>query len=259
MIDSDCSDQDMNDFQDEHYRYYNQYQDDITKLRTTVNTLMKNKEQGLQAQKSIPFEASTRPKLPSIQLPTFSGDLGEYEAFMDQFQAQIGYRTDLEPVTKLQYLKTQLKGRAFDLVKGFTSVSDNYQSAIDTLKETYGDEEKIKHCLLQNIVSLEPPKHNRSDLENFRINMLNLTRSLRNRHGFTCCEWIITSLFQHKLTNSTIRQLYLKYENNFFSLDQLNESLRDLISHMEVENKKPSKNTNQRDKMINKSLQVTNV
>ncbi len=104
-----------------------------------------------------------------IQLPTFSGDLEEYESFTDQFQAQIGYKTDLQPVTKLQYLKSQLKGRALDLIRGFTSVSDNYQSALDTLKETYGDEEKIKHCLLQKIINLEPPKHNRSDLENFRI------------------------------------------------------------------------------------------
>ena len=187
------------------------------KLRTTANRLAMVKQgQGSQAQTLQPSNISTHPKLPSIQLPTFPGDLGEYESFIDQFQAQIGCRTDLEPVTKLQYLKAQLKGRALDLIKGFTSVSDNYQSALDTLKETYGDDEKIKHCILQKVVRLEPPKHNRSDLESFRINMLNLTRSLRNNHNFPCCEWIISSLFQHKLTNNTIRQLYLKYETNFF-------------------------------------------
>ena len=73
--------------------------------------------------------------------------------------AQIGGRTDLEPVTKLQYLKIQLKGRALDLIKGFCSISDNYQSALNILKESSGDEDKIKHCLLQKIVNLKAPKH----------------------------------------------------------------------------------------------------
>ena len=236
MLESDDTDQEIDELQNEYYKYQDQYQELITKLRTTASTLIAQNNSG-QVMQPTPNSnmTSTRPKLPSIQLPTFSGDLGEYESFIDQFEAQIGGRTDLEPVTKLQYLKTQLKRQALDLIKGFSSISDNYQSALDTLKESYGDEEKIKHCLLQKIVNLEPPKHTRSDLESFRVSLLNLTRSLRNKHDFSCCEWIVASLFQHKLPNATNRQLYLKYERNFFSLEQLNEGLRDLISHMEIE------------------------
>ncbi len=141
----------------------------------------------------------------------------------DQFEAQLGSRQDLEPVTKLQYLKSQLKGRALDLIKGFSSISAHYQEALNTLKKTYGDDEKTKHHLLQKIVNLEAPKHNKADLESYRINLLNLSRSLSNKHNYMCCEWIIASLFQPKLPNITTRQLYLTYETNFFSLDQLNE------------------------------------
>lgn len=39
------------------------------------------------------------------------------------------------------------------------------------------------------------------------------------------------SIFQRKLP----RQLYLKYDTNYFSINQLNEGLRDCITHMEVE------------------------
>ena len=42
-----------------------------------------------------------KPKLPAIKIPVFSGDIIEYESFIDQFEAQIGGRSDLEPVTKL--------------------------------------------------------------------------------------------------------------------------------------------------------------
>lgn len=165
--------------------------------------------------------------MPCIQLPTFSGNLVEYESFIDQFEAQIGNRTDLEPVTKLQYLKTQLKGRALDLIKGYTSIAANYQCALNTLKETYADDEKIKHCLVQKIINADEPKHTKSDLEAFRVNMLNLTRSLKNKHDFIDSEWAIASIFQHKLSPITVRQLYLKYEQNCFDLDQLNEGLRE--------------------------------
>ena len=111
MLESDDTDQEIDELQNEYYKYQDQYQELITKLRTTASTLIAQNNSG-QVMQPTPNSnmTSTRPKLPSIQLPTFSGDLGEYESFIDQFEAQIGGRTDLEPVTKLQYLKTQLKG-----------------------------------------------------------------------------------------------------------------------------------------------------
>ncbi|MPC30456.1 hypothetical protein E2C01_023723 [Portunus trituberculatus] len=53
----------------------------------------------------------------ALTTPTQGGS-GEYESFTDQFEAQIGSRTDLQPVTKLQYLKSPLKGQTLDLIKG---------------------------------------------------------------------------------------------------------------------------------------------
>lgn len=239
LLEEKNAESEVDNLQTEYYQYERNYQQNVAALRTTVKSQTPaNTQTTVQSNTSV-----VRPKLPDIQLPIFSGDLTEYESFMDQFQAQIGGRVDLEPVTKLQYLKSQVKGRPFDLIKGYTSASANYQCALDTLKDTYGDDDKIKHCLLHKILNLESPKHNRCELENFRIALFNLTKSLSNKHNYDCCEWIISSIFQHKLSTTTIRQLYLKYEVNFFTLDQLNEGLRDLISHMEIENpqKKGSK------------------
>lgn len=244
LLETADTEDEVEDFQTDYYQLKKCYQQQITKLRTTISMSKVSGTSGASSSGvSQGFIGPSLPKLPSILLPTFSGELIEYEAFIDQFEAQIGSRPDLEPVTKLQYLKTQLKGHALDLIKGYSSTSDNYQSAMDVLKETYGDGEKVKHCLLQTIINLDQPKHNRGDLETFRIKMLNLTRSLKNKCDYSCCEWIIASLFQHKLPTSTIRQLYLKYEANYFDLSQLNEGLRDLISHMEVESHLKSSKT----------------
>lgn len=226
MLEEGNVDEEITKAQDEYYQLRTNSHQNLGQLRSLCTT-----NQTSTTEKTV----VVRPKLPSIQLPTFLGELTEFEAFLDQFEAQIGSRQDLEPVTKLQYLKSQLKGQALELIQGYSSTSANYKSVLDTLKETYGDEEKIKHSLLQKIVNIDPPKHNKGDLETFRIAMLNLTRVLKNKHDFTCCEWIISSMFQHKLVIATIRQLYFKYEVNYFTLSQLNDGLRDIVSHMDTE------------------------
>lgn len=227
--------------QEAYYAVWEDYQNKLVQFKSKLRSA---KSQTTTTQNSTPgaqATASVRPKLPIIKLPFFPGDYTEYEAFYDQFQAQVGSRSDLEPVTKLQYLKSQLKGNAYDLVKDISSVAENYQHALDILKETYGDDEKIKHSLLNKILEIKAPNHTKKDLECFRITLINLTRSLSNKHDYSDSEWIISSLFQRKLPPTTIRQLYLKYNVNFFDLTQMNEGLRDLISHMEVEEKpKPS-------------------
>ena len=241
LLQTDVKDDVLEEMQNEFYNYEAEYQDRIVKLRSSVtsnpdhtSSNKNNQDTGTEV---------VKPKLPCIKIPVFSGEITEYESFIDQFQAQIGNRKDLEQVTKLQYLKSHLKGRALELIEGYSSITANYQNALDTLKDTYGDEERIKHCLLHKIVNLNSPKHTKSDLETFRISMLNLTRSISNKHDYTCCEWIISSLFQHKLPSMTIRQLYIKYDTNYFSLDQMNEGIRDLVSHMETENQGKASNS----------------
>ena len=124
MLEEDGKEEDIEKAQVEYYQLRSTCQHNIGKLRTLLTA---NKTP------TVTPTSVVKPKLPSIQLPTFSGDPTEYEAFMDQYMAQIGNREDLEPVTKLQYLKSQLKGRALDLVQGYSSTSANYQSALDIL------------------------------------------------------------------------------------------------------------------------------
>ena len=162
-------------------------------------------------------------------------------SFFDQFQAQVGNRDDLEPVIKLQYLKSQLRGKAHELIKDILSISDNYQYAVTSLKETYGDEERVKRGILTKILELASPSYIKQELESFRISLINLTRSLENKHDFSSDEWIIAFMFQRKLSKTTIHQLYLKYTTNFFSLKEMKDGLGDLIAHMDVESNKVDK------------------
>ena len=183
LLETDCDESEIDALQTEYYGIHENYQQYITKMRSVLSKITPVTVTTTQAT-SASVAASMLPKLPNINLPTFSGDLIEYEEFIDQFEAQIGSRPDLEPLTKLQYLKSLLKGRALELIKGYSSTSANYISAINTLKETYGDEERIKHCLFQKMASIESPKHNKLEIESFRIKMLSLTPKTRGRLVF---------------------------------------------------------------------------
>jgi len=173
-------------------------------------------------------------KLPTLQSPSFNGETLEFEAFWDQFEAQIGKRSDLSKVSKLQYLKTCLKGSATELIKSFASTDDNYDEAVSILKSRYADTEKTRRAILHKIFDLQPPTVDRGSLDCFLISLENLSKSLKVKHDYSQSEWIIADVFQRKLPKEVQKELHYKYGKNYYSLQEMSEGLTTIISHMEV-------------------------
>ena len=57
-------------------------------------------------------------KLPSIDIPKFSGELTEWPTFLDSFEATIDTCSDLDVVQKFTYLRSYLQGPALQAVNG---------------------------------------------------------------------------------------------------------------------------------------------
>ncbi|XP_070521635.1 uncharacterized protein [Cardiocondyla obscurior] len=76
---------------------------------------------------SGPVRASPRAILPKIQLPQFTGNYEDWPAFRDLFESIIVKETGLSDVKRFHYLKLSLKGQAESLVKGLTTMSENYK------------------------------------------------------------------------------------------------------------------------------------
>ena len=129
LLNIEGTEKEMDNLQNEYFPLCSHYERQLAKLKSL--------EQGQSGTTDAQANTvSVMSKLLSVKLPVFRGELSEYESFIDQFEAQIGRRQDLEPVTKLHYLKSQLTGRALDLIKGYTSISGKYTTALETLKET---------------------------------------------------------------------------------------------------------------------------
>ncbi|XP_003373839.1 Tas retrotransposon peptidase A16 family protein, partial [Trichinella spiralis] len=81
-----------------------------------------------------PKTNSTRP-IP--KLPTFDGDILQFKAFWDQFNAAVHRREDLEDVTKFVHLRSCLTGAALHAISGVTTAAENYPAVVQLLHDRF--------------------------------------------------------------------------------------------------------------------------
>lgn len=81
--------------------------------------------------------ASDAIRLPTIQPPTFSGNLEDWSSFFDTFNALFHNNASLTDVQRLHYLKSSVLGPAADIIKNFSITADNYKVAYEELVRHY--------------------------------------------------------------------------------------------------------------------------
>lgn len=92
-------------------------------------------------------------KLPTIELPTFSGVYEEWPSFQDLFIALVHNNSSLSAVQKLHYLKNSLQGEAECLLKHIPITVNNYEQAWELLKERYNNKRIIVNSLLNKLLT----------------------------------------------------------------------------------------------------------
>ena len=120
-------------------------------------------------------------QLPKIPLPTFSGDYEDWDSFCDLFTTLVHEAPRVLDATKLQYLKTRLKGSAAVLIKDVAITNANYASTWQALKARYRNPRLIinKHLTaLMEIPHLK--KEFASELRSFVDEIQRIVRALSN-------------------------------------------------------------------------------
>ena len=77
-------------------------------------------------------------KLPKIELRKFDGDILKWTEFWDAFESTIHSNKSLHNVDKFNYLKGQLQEQASEVLSGLELTNENYNVAVEILKERYG-------------------------------------------------------------------------------------------------------------------------
>lgn len=102
-------------------------------------------------------------KLPTIQLPKFSGDVLEWQSFWDQFMALVD-ESNLPHVSKFGISKfgnlhASLEGEARRVIQGLSLTATIYPTAYSLLKERFGRSERIIFAHIQALLNITaPPK-----------------------------------------------------------------------------------------------------
>ena len=91
----------------------------------------------------------------------------EYKSFEDSFEIAVNQRWDIEEVEKFTYLKWFLTGEASRAVKGLAVTTENYEEALQTLDERYGNVQIIVKSHSEELDKL-PVVHNNDDTAKLR-------------------------------------------------------------------------------------------
>ncbi|KAH7948141.1 hypothetical protein HPB52_018767 [Rhipicephalus sanguineus] len=106
--------------------------------------------------------------LPTLQVPTYAGDLRQWQEFWDHYSATIHENTELPPIEKFKYLLTYLTGAAKRAIEGIRLADNNYEIAVTTLKERFGRHELLVNEHIDQLLALSPVRSSK-EVEKLRV------------------------------------------------------------------------------------------
>ncbi|XP_071176443.1 uncharacterized protein [Mytilus edulis] len=106
-------------------------------------------------------------KLPKLNLPTFDGNVLEWQSFWDSFDSAIHNNNTLTDVQKFNYLKSLLEGEASYTIAGFALTHTNYNKAIELIHERFGQKHKIIQSYMQSLLDIPAPKNTLTHLRSY--------------------------------------------------------------------------------------------
>lgn len=136
-----------------------EYADKIYLWKFKGEKLLKNQNNDLnksenKSDTTISEQSFDNIRLPKLSLPTFSGNITEWIAFKDLFNACVKSNTSLSNAQKLQYLKVSLKGEAYRIVQSIQISDDNFKIAWDLVNERYSNKREQVFAYIKRFLSL---------------------------------------------------------------------------------------------------------
>ena len=93
-------------------------------------------------------------KLPKLELKPFDGNILNWQPFWDRFQSSIDSNSNKSPVDKFAYLQSFLSPSASECISGLTTTAENYNGAVELLKQRYDNTQVLINAHMQQFVSL---------------------------------------------------------------------------------------------------------
>ncbi|KAJ8980871.1 hypothetical protein NQ317_001335, partial [Molorchus minor] len=152
---------------------------------------------------------TSKPRLPPIPIPKFSGALENWLEFRDTFiQSMIHRNNSLGDVEKFHFLRSALEGNAKEVIQGLEFSAENYQSAWELLCERFNNPVSLVNNHLKAFFELQAmEKESAADLRRLLDSMVKHLRAIQN-FGQSIETWdiIIKFVIRGKLDWKTRRE-----------------------------------------------------
>lgn len=155
-------------------------------------------------------------RLPTIKLPTFDGQYGNWLEFRDAFKALVDSNESLHNIQKFYYLRSSLEKDASQIIKAIEVSADNYKNAWQLLVDRYENKPLMIHNHIKAI--FEHPNVNKESHTELRKLFDNVSKHLRSLQSLgentDCWDRLIIYIITIKFDTVTRRDWEsYKYEN----------------------------------------------
>ena len=96
-----------------------------------------------QINNNVKSNEGVKVKLPKLESKSFSGNYEEWQSFWDTFESAVKRNTDISRIQKFTCLKSCVTGVAESAITGLPLTEDNYETAIDILRDRFGKPELL--------------------------------------------------------------------------------------------------------------------
>ena len=148
-------------------------------------------------------------RLPTLDLPRFTGNLREWSGFRSMFASLVDSRTDLTRAEKLAYLRTSLEGEALSLIQHLELDDDNFGTAMELLETRFQNPRLLADAHVSQILGL-PKVTERSQLRPLILTPVKVAYNALRSLGLPVEHW--SFLLVHILLGKVPLELRARFE-----------------------------------------------
>uniref|UniRef100_A0A8D8YNP1 Integrase catalytic domain-containing protein n=1 Tax=Cacopsylla melanoneura TaxID=428564 RepID=A0A8D8YNP1_9HEMI len=112
--------------------------------------------QTAQAEAPAPVAHIPRAKLPTINVPTFGGDISEFLSWKSLFDELVHRSDNLTDIQKFSYLRSYLCGSALKCIDTIGFTSANYTLAYKSLSDRFSKKRTLASTLMNKLLEFKP-------------------------------------------------------------------------------------------------------
>jgi hypothetical protein len=214
----------------------------IVKLQNEMKNIfesqLKQHQEIIEIQTKKEKDNSSPVKLSKLDIISFNGDKMQWNEFWDSFESAVHNNKKLSSVEKFNYLKSKLQGDAKYSVAGLNLSNENYDVAVKTLKERFGNVQDVIDMHYNQMINLRPPINKTVSLRIFLDKLIKHLRSLDVLKQDTK-QNVFVSMVRSKLPEDILLQLEIqKGSHESWTIGNLCEKLKEYVIAREKSEKK---------------------